>query len=373
MAIVVVSNAGGSIAVGTTYVGGVAPTNLDSIAFTPTSGQLDIDSAVNIAGFDFTNHVGVINFIQPITLNSPSNVHFINLGTGGYTLTGTPQITYSNTVTTSALSLTSNGIAWTGILHLAYSTNPSSVITLVDDWNQDGLLTTINNVSLKFIGNSFSINGIFNGDSLGRCAIGNTNTAIIKLNGTINLSSYLNFNGGTLKYVSGICSIPILNITTNIGVILDIAGLTIPTVNVTSVGVSFFLQLNSMPTFTTLVLSTNSFFPLVFKGGNGFITSELRIITGFAIKNIIFESGVEYIVNDIMNISDANFSSSISGVKALLTLGQNINQLKALNITATDIDSSNGVRVNNFYGTATNCDNWRVWNDNTLPQVPSTF
>ena len=25
------------------------------------------------------------------------------------------------------------------------------------------------------------------------------------------------------------------------------------------------------------------------------------------------------------------------------------------------------------FGTATNCDNWRIWTDNTLPQVPSTF
>lgn len=370
MAIVVVSNAGGSIAVGATYVGGVAPTNLDSIAFTATSGTLNIDSVVNIAGFDFTNHVGIINFTQPITINSSSNVHFVNLGTGGYTLTGTPQITYSNTVSTSTLSLTSNGTAWTGVLNLANST--VSLITLVDDWNQNGLFTTINNLNCRFIGNTFSINGICNGDSLGNLRFGGNNTALIKLNGTINLG-LLSVSRGALQYVGGICNITnqlqLASISSNF--ILDIAGLNIPLCTV-SVSAGGSIQLNSIPTFGILLISS-VFAPVLFTGGNGFIVSEFRIGINSTVRPIVFAAGVEYIVNGIMNVSNANFSSSISGVKALLTFGQNINQLRVVNITATDIDSSNGRRVNNFYGTVTNCDNWRVWNDNTLPQAPSTF
>lgn len=367
MAIVVVSNAGGSIAVGATYVGGVAPTNNDSIAFTATSGQLDIDSVVNIQGFDFTNHVGIINFTQPITINSPSNSHFINLGTGGYTLTGTPQITYSNTTSLAALSLTSNGTAWTGVLNLACNFNNN--ITLVDDWNQNGLFITGNNVPLKLLGGkNFNINGICNGDGNNDLQFNNLSTATVNLNGTINISS-LGFNGGKLKYISGIANIDSLFMSSASlsTVIFDVSSIPFNFISLNG-GTNSNVQLDSV--INSASLSLDGIFN--FTGAFGYVADSLSINLTSP-PTITYQSGVEYIVNDLIDISGATFLASTSGVKAKFTLGQNINQVAVVQITATDIDSSGGRRVNNWYGTVTNCDNWLVLNDNTLPQAPSTF
>jgi hypothetical protein len=367
MAIVVVSNAGGSIGIGATYVGGIAPTNNDSIAFTATSGTLNVDSVVNIQGIDFTNHVGIINFTQPITINSPSNSHFVNLGTGGYTLTGTPEIKYSNTTSGAALSLTSNGTAWTGILNLAC--NFINNITQVDDWNQNGLFTTGNNVPLRLLGGqNFNINGICNGDGNNDLQFNNLSTAIINLNGTVNLSS-LAINGGKLKYISGIANIDSLFMSSASlsTVILDVSAIPFNFISLNG-GANSNVQLDSVINSASLSLDGT----FSFTGAFGYVTSSLSINLTSP-PTITYQSGVEYIVNDLIDISGATFLASIAGVKAKFTLGQNIDQRAVVQIIATDIDSSGGRRVNNWYGTATNCDNWLVLNDNTLPQASSTF
>jgi hypothetical protein len=369
MAIVVVSNAGGSIAVGATYVGGVAPTNNDSIAFTPTSGNLNVDSIVNIQGFDFTNYVGIINFTQPITINSPSNSHFINLGTGGYTLTGTPEIKYSNITAAAALSLTSNATAWTGILNLACNISNNN-ITLVDDWNQNGEFKTAANVNIRFLGvKNFNINGICNGDGAGALSFNQLNTATVNLNGTVNLSVGLGFDGGKLKYISGIANIASVfsSPTSLLTVVLDVSAINFQIAGI-SAGTNSNVQLDSVLNSGSLDL--DGIFN--FTGAFGYVADSLSINLTSP-PTITYQSGVEYIVNDLIDISGATFLASVAGVKAKFTLGQNIDQRAVVQITATDIDSSGGRRVNNWYGTATNCDNWLVLNDNTLPQAPSTF
>jgi hypothetical protein len=364
MAIVVVSNTGGSIAIGSTYVGGIAPTNNDSIAFTATSGTLNVDSVINIQGVDLTNHVGIINFTQPFTINSPSNSHFVNLGTGGYTLTGTPEIRYSNTTAAAALSLTSNGTVWTGILNLACNIANNN-ITQVDDWNQNGEFKTATNVQVRFLGGkNFNINGICNGDGSGSLQFQALNTATINLNGTINLSTGLGFDGGKLKYISGVANIASSFIAGS--VILDVSPILFPTLGISATSAN--VQLDSV--LNSVSLSLDGI--LNFTGSFGYTTSSLSIVLTSP-PTITYESGVEYIVNNLIDISGATFLASITGVKAKFTLGQNIDQKVVVQINATDIDSSNGRRVNNFYGTANNCDNWRVWNDNTLPQASSTF
>ena len=110
-----------------------------------------------------------------------------------------------------------------------------------------------------------------------------------------------------------------------------------------------------------------------FSGAFGFVCNEFIIDSG-STGSITFESGTSYYINNVVDIRfPTTILASTAGVKAKLILGQNVNQNTISFLTATDIDSSGGKRVNNFYGTVTNCDNWRVWNDNTLPQAPSTF
>ena len=366
MAVVIVNNTGGSITSGTTYVGGVAPTSIDSIAFTPTSGNLIVDALINISGIDFTNCVSVINFTQPLNLNNTvGHTHFVNLGTGGYTLSGTPEIKYADTFLGTAISLTSNGIPWNGILNLSCSTTNNN-ITLVDDWNQNGELISPSTIQCKFLGNTFNINGICNA-----LRISVDNTSIINLNGNINLTGFL-FYGGHLKYTGGICNIDTLSVVPTSTVILDIAGVTINNLVNISSSVAVSIQLNSVPIFPELRVSSSSF-PISFIGDYGFIADLLFIGRTTFNRQLILNSNVEYVVNDTIDITNASISSCTPGVKSKLTLGQNINQKRLTNIDATDIDSSGGRRVNNFFGTATNCDNWRIWTDCTLPQVSSTF
>lgn len=114
-----------------------------------------------------------------------------------------------------------------------------------------------------------------------------------------------------------------------------------------------------------------------FLGTFGFVCNELIINggnTNNAVGDITLESGTSYYVNNVVDIRfPTTILASVQGVKAKLILGQNVNQNTIAYLTATDIDSSGGKRVNNFYGSVTNCDNWKVWDENTLPQVSSTF
>jgi hypothetical protein len=195
------------------------------------------------------------------------------------------------------------------------------------------------------------------------------NTATINLNGTVNLSAGIELCGGNLKYIGGTANIAVLYIYSNLisNIILDISGITLPIIDFSST-VNRTIQLDSQLNSTSLILDGI----LSFIGNFGYVTSSLTILI-LTPPIITYKSGNEYIVNDTININGATFLASTIGVKAKFTLGQNINQICIATITATDIDSSNGRRINNFYGTATNCDNWRVWNDNTLPQASSTF
>jgi hypothetical protein len=239
----------------------------------------------------------------------------------------------------------------------------------VDDWNQNGLFTTGNNVPLRLLGGqNFNINGICNGDGTNDLQFDDLSTAIINLNGTVNLSS-LAINGGKLKYISGIANIDSLFMSSASlsTVILDVSAIPFNFISLNG-GANSNVQLDSV--INSASLSLDGIFS--FTGAFGYVTSSLSINLTSP-PTITYQSGVEYIVNDLIDISGATFLASIAGVKAKFTLGQNIDQRAVVQIIATDIDSSGGRRVNNWYGTATNCDNWLVLNDNTLPQAPSTF
>lgn len=114
-----------------------------------------------------------------------------------------------------------------------------------------------------------------------------------------------------------------------------------------------------------------------FLGAFGFNCNEFindGTVTNGTVGPVTFESGTSYYINNVVDIRfPITMLSSTPGVKANLILGQNVNQNTISFLTATDIDCSVGRRMNNFYGTVTNCDNIRVLNENTLPQAPSTF
>jgi autotransporter family porin len=207
MAIFTVSNTGGNYNVGTTWVGGVAPSTTDTVEFTATSGNLTINVGSTCAGINFTNYVGIITISTSFTINGD-----INLGTGGYTVAG------GNTLYAGATgTITSNGTTWTG--NFGFS-GASQTYTLADDLTIVGTLTLIGtgiytcngfniycNSTLQVLNTGTfagTTNIIFNGTG----AWSHIAAGIIAKNITINTAGTLTINTarfttGTLTYTSG--------------------------------------------------------------------------------------------------------------------------------------------------------------------------
>lgn len=365
MAVVVVSNSGGSIADGATYIGGVPPTADDTIAFTITSGNLDVDSLVNISGIDFTNCISVILFTQPINLNNAISKNYsINLGTGGYTISGAPEIIFADTRITTNLTLTANGVHWGGILRINSSTS-NSTITFTDIWNQDGEFAYTSGISFSFLTGTFNINGICN--NIGSdFLISSSSTATVNFNGSINFD-ILSVGGGSVNFIGGTFPAFYLGLTPTGNPTINF-GSKVFTDVVIGTGIGS-ITLNSLLNATNITFGTVT---LTFLGTHGFNVGN--VIFPISTVNLVFNSLIEYFINTSINTRGiVNISSTTPLSKAKITFGQNIDQTCVANINATDIDSSDGRRVNNFYGTAINCDNWRIWNDNTLPQASYTF
>jgi len=365
MAVIKVSNSGGNFTSPSTWVGGIVPSYPDdSIGFTATSGDLIIDDQVTVKGIDFTNFTGTFRFLAGNTeLNivddGLGNSGFINMGTGAYTLIDEGS---------------DYGISTGGIVELTNTVgkiNPirfsPSYIIINGNWLQQGVISDFNTIlSIQIENGTFTMLGNQNFNN-GLYLAGNSSSNFV-FNGNINMSD-LQIDGGTYTVTGGTFNsttgIIIENTATNTNVDF---GSTLFT-NITLAGASTnSIQFNSVLSGNTMDIDGN----IKLTGSVGFNVDSLTD-NYFNPATVTFKSGIEYFVNNQIDITNSIFSASTSGVKAKLTLGQNIDQLRVVNITAIDIDSSNGRRVNNFYGTATNCDNWRIWNDNTLPQVSSTF
>lgn len=377
MAVFIVSPVGGDINQGTTYVGGIVPSDSDVIGFNSSSGNLNvilIGSIGRVAGIDFTNCVSTVDFAAPLALeNTTTNDISINLGTGGYTLTGTPSISIYNVNSGVTVNLTSNGNHWSGSLSLGLHITNHSII-LNDDWNQDGQLGIATITQLNFLNNVFNINGVCTGDLNGDLGIGEDSTSVINFNGNVTLAD-ISFYGKEMKYSGGILTFYNLLVGNNTlyDTVLDLNVLVIDSISISTNNALLNVILNSTLNVTNLFINTSTTFQKIAFGGSFGFNADNLTINYFTPPEVILKSAIQYYVTNTIDIESARIYSSIPGSKALLTLGQSINQRMVANITATDIDSSNGRRVNNFYGTATNCDNWRVWDDNTLPQVTSTF
>ena len=208
MAVYTVSNAGGNYNDGATWVGGIAPSTTDSVAFTATSGNLTINVSSTCAGINFTNYVGTITFSSSLISTGT-----INLGSGGYNVTGSNSL-----VVTTTTSITSNGTAWKGNFQIAGS---SQTYTLNDAMVVNGTLTispttqaTLSGFSLTAKGNvthSTSGNligttnfvlggtGTWNHSSTGSIYL-NTN---INTSGTLTFGTAVRFGTSTLTYTSG--------------------------------------------------------------------------------------------------------------------------------------------------------------------------
>lgn len=150
MATYTVAAGGGNINAGATYVGGVAPnltnTSADTIVFTATSGQLTVNAAVFILGFDLTNYTNTITFTNSITINTGGSINF---GSGGYTQAGA-----SGFICAASSTITTGGVTWSRTLNLGAATG---TCTLVGNLTTTGLLTLNSSTGVVTISGAYTI------------------------------------------------------------------------------------------------------------------------------------------------------------------------------------------------------------------------
>jgi len=207
MAIRTVSNTGGNYNAVGTWVEGIVPTSADDIVFTATSGNLTVNVTSDAKSINFTNYVGTL------TISASFRVFGnINLGTGGYTVTGVNSLNVFDTST-----ITSNGVSFQG--NFAFS-GSNKTYTLADDLTILGVLSL--NGTGTYTCNGFNIycssslqvltTGTFTGTSNiifnGTGSWSHILAGIITNNITINTSGTLTINTarysvGTLTYTSG--------------------------------------------------------------------------------------------------------------------------------------------------------------------------
>lgn len=196
---------------------GTVPTPIDThtATFNATSPNCTVNSVNRSCNnIDFTGYTNTITMTFSITVSG--NVTLVS--TMASRVSGT-----SGLIINSASTITSNGGTWNNSLSFGGSSN--YFITLADDLNVLGSLTTINNAGVGFNG-TFNINvtggiSIANGGVLGGYigtgtptlnilggTISTTGTGVIRINTNIKanctISGVFNYNTGILTRLSGI-------------------------------------------------------------------------------------------------------------------------------------------------------------------------
>lgn len=364
MAIKVVSDAGGLYSNPATWVGGIVPIYPDTIGFTTTSGNLTVDIQDTIKGIDFTDYLGTMDMLAGAGLTIDDDgftAGFINMGSGGYTLTDSGGNGF----------LYTTGIVATILTNTVGKINPyrfnGNYVAITGDWLQQGTIDDLGTLyQMLLISGTFTMLGIQNFANGMYVSAGAS--ANLFFNGTITFSD-LQIDGGTYKVLGGTFTCPSIQIEAiSVAIRLDFNGYVFPNISFNAGPNTIFLD--SVLYGTVGNIGTAG--PIVFDGAYGFDIDTFTNSTTIS-PVITFKSLIEYKANTFIRLTRATISASTPGSKAKLTLGQSIDQFAIVDVIATDIDCSLGRRMNNFYGTATNCDNIKVWNDNTLPQATSTF
>jgi hypothetical protein len=209
MATRTISNAGGSWTSTSTWVEGAVPTSTDDVVCTATSGNLSLpnSSTLDCLSMDLTSYTGTLSG------GTASVLRF----RGALTFGGTITAVCTLQLNTNSVTITSNGITWTG--NFQFNTNAIDV-TLSGDLTIDGTLTIGSN---RFFGSNLYLQGnltlnnntglsgtstIFLSGSNNQTWSGNfllrsNNLTIDKSGGVLTVSGSVQFGNKTLTYTSG--------------------------------------------------------------------------------------------------------------------------------------------------------------------------
>lgn len=322
-----------------------------------------------------TNRLAVnINTAGTLTC-SGTTIH----GTGTVTHIAGTVVTTGHTLTiTTSCTLDTDPISWNNI------SLPSSItITLTTDWTVTGAFTstggtTINGSTIHLsgamtLGGSQTLLGTTTLSLMGGSSwIGGTgflrlNTNIAAGVGTFTISGTVQYNTGTLTYVSG--TLIATGSTINFS-----AGSTINTNGCVFENVVFnqgTMTLNSLfEASGTVTVATGT--SVTFAGTSGFTIGSLICTT--VNRSITLKAGITYTVTTNLTLTGTgtsvalriNILSNTAMSYAILTLNSGASCF-VKHVNATDIDSSAGRLVTNDKGTLLRTLNWYVTNpDNFL-------
>lgn len=354
MAVFTVANGGGNINAGATYVGGVAPSSTDTIAFTATSGQLTVNTTFTIAGIDFTNYVNTLTMNSVLVVNG--NITFV----AAMTISGTSKLTIGATST-----ITSNGKTFPNSVDFNMSAG-SQIVTLADNLTISGSVSFLTNIA-TFNGNKILIGGSLTNNTNGGTTVFELigtgtwtsssfkNSLTINTLGTITISGTLQFNTGTLTRLAGTVITTGSTLTIGASTTLNTNGINWNIVTITTGTVT----VNSLLTCTTLNLASAG--NVIFSGTAGFTTSNLSSVT--AGRTITLKNGITYTINNSLTLTGA-LGSLITVVSSTTAHAYfNLTQAATQSVThtnATWIDSSGGQTIKSSFGVLNNTINWEI-------------
>lgn len=356
MAIFTVSNTGGNINAGATYVGGIAPSSTDTIDFTATSGQLTVNTIFTIAGIDFTNYVNTLT--MSAILYVKGNVTLV----AGMTIAGASRLGVSATST-----ITSNGKTWPNAVDFNM-TAASQTVTVADDWNITGTVSFLTNIA-TFNGNKISVGGSLTNNTNGGTTLfelvgtgtwtssGFKNSLTINTAGTITFSGTVYYNTGTLTYTTGTVTTTGSTLSINAASTLDISGINLN--NITFGGtttVTLLSDLNCTGTLTIGGISVQFNNNNINVGGSLVMsssstgTTQINLIGtgswsgGYPVKNNLTIKSTAII--DI--VGSVQFNTGTFIVEAGAQVNASNSNLTVGNTATTTFDIST-IKLNNFY------------------------
>jgi hypothetical protein len=340
-----VSNAGGNWDSVGTWVEGAVPTSADDVVFTATSGNVTVNVAGLTRGINFANYVGTMTFLANISIIGGG----LNLGTGGYTLTGTGG---SGFAFGASCSITSNGVLCQRGISFG---GTNQTYTLVDVFDVPSTFvsattfTTINGAELRTGNIIHNTSAIVQGTSkivFNKTATwSHSSTGVIRNNldinlvGTLTLSGTVRYDTRTLTYITGtvVATGSTLNIAAS--TTLNTSSVVWNTISTTT-GVT--LTLNSILNASTFSQTGGN---VVFAGSFGFNIGTLTIQ---AARTLTLQNSVTYDVNTLITRNTGSISTITSNsgtLRATLHYNRYNVNTNIGNFSLTRINARGGFRI----------------------------
>lgn len=355
-------------------------TNITGTIDSPMSGGPGYTFSLNVSG-TINGDVSTGNDLTSITANT------INTGAVGCQLSSSGDLTFNvPNLTAVSLNLQANGTLTIG----SFTTfNVTYSLYLRTDLAGGSITQTFSNLNLSaFVHVQAATSNItFAGlttptltvisTTAGTLDLGATAGSITTLNMTTPVASINKNNCGiTTATITSTTSASITGINNTLNtlnttaplLILDAANVMNSTTNINlTTNITRTIQLTSTMDVNSIICINTNLTSLTFTGN---FDATIGRIDKIIALNLV--ANRQYTITQNAFLYNCTIASTTPGTRAKFDMiGANE---PLLSVNATDIDSSLTPRgIHTYFGTVTNCLNWRNFTDNKIPQVCSTF